>query len=45
MGLFFTTIMHEQNIHKIAQIGLAFEGELMAWEFEVEEGGVVGTIK
>ena len=37
----YTTIMHARNIHKIAKIGLAFEGKLMAWQYEVEEEGTV----
>ena len=37
----YTTVMHTRNIHKIAKIGLAFEGKLMAWNYEVEEDGVL----
>jgi len=37
----YTTIMHARNIHRIAKIGLAFEGKLMAWHYEVEEDGII----
>ena len=37
----YTTVMHARKINKIIKIGIGFRGKAMAWEFEVEEGGMV----
>jgi len=37
----YTTVMRARTINKIVKIGIGFRGKSMAWEFEVEEGGVM----